>query len=60
MGIGEFVNDSRRILRLATKPSRSEVWLSVKIGLLAMFMVGFLSYMIQIVMNIITSGWVGQ
>ncbi|NWF96370.1 MAG: protein translocase SEC61 complex subunit gamma [Candidatus Thorarchaeota archaeon] len=57
MGLGEFINNSRRILKLATKPSRKELWLSTRISILAMFLVGFLSFIIQILMTTITSGW---
>jgi protein translocase SEC61 complex gamma subunit len=58
MGVSEFINDSRRILRLATKPSRKELWMSTKISILAMFLVGFLSFIIQLIMTLVTSGWI--
>jgi protein translocase SEC61 complex gamma subunit len=57
MGIGSFIKESRRILKLSTKPSRSEMWMSTKVSLLAMFAVGMLSFIIQILMTIITGGW---
>ncbi|TFG32507.1 protein translocase SEC61 complex subunit gamma [Candidatus Thorarchaeota archaeon] len=57
MGVGSFINDSRRILKLATKPSRTELWTSTKISLLAMVIVGALSFIIQVIMTVITSGW---
>jgi protein translocase SEC61 complex gamma subunit len=57
MGVSEFINDSRRILRLATKPSRKELWLSTRISILAMFLVGFLSFIVQVIMTLVTSGW---
>jgi len=57
MGIGSFINDSRRILKLATKPSRNELWTSTKISLLAMVLVGALSFIIQVIMTLITSNW---
>ena len=57
MGIGDFIKDSRRILKLATKPARGELWMSTKVSLLAMFAVGMLSFIIQILMTLITSGW---
>ncbi len=60
MGISQFVNDSRRILKLATKPSRKELWMSTRVSLLAMVLVGMLSYIIQILMTIVTSNWVGS
>ncbi|MFX1260913.1 MAG: protein translocase SEC61 complex subunit gamma [Promethearchaeota archaeon] len=57
MGISEFLRESRRILKLATKPSRKELWTSTKITLLAMILVGLLSFIVQIFMTTITSGW---
>ena len=57
MGISGFIKESRRILKLATKPARGELWMSTKVSLLAMFAVGMLSFIIQIVMTLITSGW---
>ena len=57
MGVGSFINDSRRILKLATKPSRSELWTSTKISLLAMVVVGALSFIIQVIMTLLTSNW---
>jgi len=57
MGVGEFINDSRRILKLATKPSRKELWMSAKVSLLAMVLVGMVSFIIQIIMITITGGW---
>ena len=57
MGIGGFIRDSRRILKLATKPSRKELWMSAKISLLAMFLVGMLSFGIQYLMLVLTANW---
>jgi protein translocase SEC61 complex gamma subunit len=57
MGVGSFINDSRRILKLATKPSRSELWTSTKVSLLAMVVVGALSFIIQVIMTLLTSNW---
>ncbi|MFW9961374.1 MAG: protein translocase SEC61 complex subunit gamma [Candidatus Thorarchaeota archaeon] len=57
MGITSFINDSRRILKLATKPSRKELWSSTKISLLAMLLVGALSFIIQVIMTVVTYSW---
>jgi protein translocase SEC61 complex gamma subunit len=57
MGVGEFINDSRRILKLATKPSRKELWMSSRVSLLGMVLVGLVSFIIQIIMITITSNW---
>ncbi len=60
MGVGSFINDSRRILKLATKPSRKELWMSTKITLLAMVLVGMLSFIVQVLMTLVTSQWTGS
>jgi protein translocase SEC61 complex gamma subunit len=57
MGVGEFINESRRILKLATKPTRKELWLSIRVSLLGMVLVGVLSFIIQIIMTLITGNW---
>ena len=57
MGFGDFIRESRRILKLATKPARGELWMSTKVSILAMFVVGLVSFVIQILMTLVTSGW---
>ncbi|MGY5853024.1 MAG: protein translocase SEC61 complex subunit gamma [Candidatus Thorarchaeota archaeon] len=57
MGVGDFINESRRILKLATKPSRKELWMSTRVSILAMFLVGLLSFIIQVVMTLLTADW---
>ncbi|MGY5876265.1 MAG: protein translocase SEC61 complex subunit gamma [Candidatus Thorarchaeota archaeon] len=57
MGVGDFINESRRILKLATKPSRKELWMSARVSILAMFLVGLLSFIIQLVMTLLTADW---
>ncbi|RDE12357.1 MAG: protein translocase SEC61 complex subunit gamma [Candidatus Thorarchaeota archaeon] len=59
MGVGEFLRESKRILKLATKPTRGEMWSSTKISLLAMVLVGLLSFIIQVLMVALTAGWTG-
>ncbi|MFX1367930.1 MAG: protein translocase SEC61 complex subunit gamma [Promethearchaeota archaeon] len=57
MGISEFIKESRRILKLATKPSRKELWMSTRITILAMILVGMVSFIVQVFMTLLTSGW---
>jgi len=57
MGVGDFINDSRRILKLATKPSRKELWMSSRVSLLAMVLIGMVSFIVQIIMITITGNW---
>ena len=57
MGLGTFIKESRRILKLATKPARKELWMSTKVSLLAMILVGMLSFIIQVLMTLVTANW---
>lgn len=57
MGLGNFIKESRRILKLATKPARKELWMSTKVSLLAMVLVGMLSFIIQVLMTLVTANW---
>lgn len=57
MGVGDFIRESMRVLKLATKPSRQEFWSSIKIALLGMFLVGMLSFIVQLLMTALTALW---
>jgi protein translocase SEC61 complex gamma subunit len=57
MGVGSFIRESIRVLKLATKPSRHEFWSSTKISLLAMVLVGLLSFIVQVLMTFVTANW---
>ena len=43
----------RRLLRLADKPGREELWLSIKISLLGMTIVGVIAFIVQLVYALI-------
>jgi len=43
-----------RLLRLATKPGRSELWLSVKICFLGVLVVGVVGFLIKLIAGILT------
>jgi len=40
------------LLRLAKKPGRSELWLSIKICLLGVFVVGTLGFLIKLISSV--------
>lgn len=44
-------------MKLATKPSRKELWMSTRITILAMILVGMVSFIVQVFMTLLTSGW---
>jgi len=44
-----FLQSCARLLRLAKKPGRSELWLSIKICLLGVIVVGVLAFLIKLI-----------
>jgi protein translocase SEC61 complex gamma subunit len=49
MGLRSFLNSCSRLLKLATKPSRSELWLSIKICFLGTLAVGGIGFIILLI-----------
>ncbi|MFW9856410.1 MAG: protein translocase SEC61 complex subunit gamma [Candidatus Thorarchaeota archaeon] len=49
LGTASFYKRSRRILRLAKKPDRSEVFMVIKITLAGMVILGLVAFLIRIV-----------
>lgn len=49
MGLRSFLNSVGRLLKLATKPGRSELWLSIKICTLGTVVVGGVGYLIKLI-----------
>jgi len=49
LGLRSFLKSSSRLLRLATKPGRSELWLSIKICLLGTAAVGGVGFIIKLI-----------
>lgn len=47
MGLRSFLKSSARVLRLAKKPGRSELWLTVKICFLGVLAVGIVAFLIK-------------
>jgi protein translocase SEC61 complex gamma subunit len=48
MGIRSFLAQCARTLKLATKPGRTELWLSIKISFLGIGAVGLVGFVIRI------------
>jgi protein transport protein SEC61 subunit gamma-like protein len=53
VSIRGFIGQSRRILSLAKKPSRHEVWLTTKVSLLGVILIGALAFVIHLVFIVI-------
>jgi len=56
MGLRSFLSSTSRILKLAKKPGREELWLSVKICLLGVLVIGVLGYVIKLISGLLQGG----
>jgi preprotein translocase subunit Sss1 len=59
MGIRSWLTQAARTLKLATKPGRDELWLSIKISLLGIGAVGLVGFLIKFVSSVINPGSAG-
>jgi len=48
MGIRSFLAQCARTLKLATKPGRTELWLSIKISFLGIGAIGLVGFLIKL------------
>ena len=48
MGIKNWLSQAGRTLKLANKPGREELWLSIKISLLGIGVIGVVGYVIKL------------
>jgi protein translocase SEC61 complex gamma subunit len=48
MGVRSFFSSAGKLLKLAKKPGRDELWLSIKICLLGIAAIGVVGYIIKI------------
>jgi protein translocase SEC61 complex gamma subunit len=48
MGIQSFITQCARTLKLAVKPGKTELWLSIKISFLGIGLVGLIGFMIKL------------
>jgi len=56
MGLRSFLAQAARTLKLAIKPGRSELWLSVKICLLGISAVGVVGFVIKLMSAVLQGG----
>ena len=56
MGIRSWLTQAARTLKLATKPGREELWLSIKISLLGIGVVGLVGFLIRFIAAVINPG----
>ncbi|MBS7624626.1 protein translocase SEC61 complex subunit gamma [Candidatus Bathyarchaeota archaeon] len=55
MGLMSFLRASVRMLKLARKPDRDELWLSIKLCFLGVTIVGLIGFIVFIIANFIRS-----
>ena len=53
MGIKSWLQQAGRTLKLAVKPDREELWLSIKISILGIGAIGLIGFVIKIIAFII-------
>lgn len=56
MGLRDFLTQCARTLKLAIKPGRSELWLSIKICLLGIGAVGLVGFVIKLLSSVLQPG----
>jgi len=56
LGVRSFFSSAAKLLKLAKKPGRDELWLSVKICLLGIAAIGVIGYIIKI-MSALLQAW---
>lgn len=52
-----FWENTKRIVRLAKRPTRSEIWLQLRISLLGFFAVGFVGFVIKMILLVVTANF---
>ncbi len=53
MGLRSFLNSCTRLLKLAKKPGREELWLSIRICLLGIVAVGAIGFIIKLISGVL-------
>jgi protein translocase SEC61 complex gamma subunit len=56
MGLRDFLDQCARTIKLAVKPGRSELWLSIKICFLGIGAVGLIGFVIKMLSSAVQPG----
>lgn len=56
MGLRSFLAQAARTLKLAVKPGRSELWLSVKICFMGIGLIGVIGFVIKLLSSVLQPG----
>jgi protein transport protein SEC61 subunit gamma-like protein len=57
LGLSSFLQSCSRLLRLAKKPDRTEVWLTIKVCTLGIVVIGMIGFIINILNSFIRGGF---
>lgn len=57
MGLRSFLEQAARTLKLAIKPGRDELWLSIKICVLGVAAVGVIGFVIKLISSVLQPGY---
>ncbi len=60
MGLRSFLAQAAKTLRLASKPGRSELWLSIKICILGIGLVGIVGFVVKFIASVVNPGTSGS
>jgi len=58
LGVRSFLSSAAKLLKLAKKPGRDELWLSVKICILGIAAIGAVGFLIKL-MSAVLQAWSG-
>jgi len=53
LNLPEFIESSRRLLQVTTRPSRDELWMLFRISMLGVLALGVVGFMVRVVFWII-------
>lgn len=53
MGLRSFLSQCARTLKLAVKPSKNELWLSIKICFLGISAIGLIGFVIKLLSSVL-------
>ncbi|HIE14949.1 TPA: protein translocase SEC61 complex subunit gamma [Candidatus Bathyarchaeota archaeon] len=59
MGFKSFLESCNRLLHLAKKPGKEELWLSIKICVLGVSLIGTIGFIIKILSLMLSTGLFG-
>jgi len=56
MGVRSFLSQCARTLKLAVKPGKGELWLSIKMCFLGMGAIGLIGFVIKLLSSVLQQG----